>query len=94
MSEADSERMVKIDVRVPAELLQQIDTEYERRGYASRSEAIRDALRDWANPSVELSPEMLDAIAESKGERENGDTVPAAAVRERFGDDSAVDSDR
>lgn len=42
----DRERMEKIDVRVPAGVLEAIDEEYGRRGYASRSAAIRDALRD------------------------------------------------
>lgn len=85
MSEPERDRMVKIDVRVPRDLLRQIDEEHERRGYSSRSEAVRDALRDWAKPSVELSPEVLDALAESRDERERGDTVPAAFVRERLG---------
>ena len=40
--DAGDERMTKIDVRVPVSLLETIDEEYERRGYTSRSEAIRD----------------------------------------------------
>lgn len=51
------DRMEKINVRVPEQLLNRIDEEWERRGYSSRSEAIRDALRDWANPPAALSEE-------------------------------------
>jgi len=67
-------RMVKIDARVPASVLEEIDEEYERRGYASRSEAIRDALRDWLNPSVTLSEETIDALETSREQRERGET--------------------
>jgi Arc/MetJ-type ribon-helix-helix transcriptional regulator len=83
--DGDGERMEKIDVRVPAGVLEAINEEYGRRGYASRSEAIRDALRDWLNPSPELSEEILDDLAESREQRERGETVAAADARERLG---------
>jgi metal-responsive CopG/Arc/MetJ family transcriptional regulator len=91
MSEVDGERMVKIDVRVPRALLEEIDESYERRGYTSRSEAIRDALRDWANPSMELSDTALEALAESADQREAGEVVSAAEARSRLGLTDAVD---
>lgn len=80
-----SGRMEKIDVRIPTSVLEAIDEEYSRRGYASRSEAIRDALRDWLNPSPELSDEILDELKESREQRESGETVSAAEARERLG---------
>jgi Arc/MetJ-type ribon-helix-helix transcriptional regulator len=82
------ERMEKIDVRVPAGVLETIDEEYSRRGYASRSEAIRDALRDWLTPTPELSDEILDDLEESREQRERGETVSAADARERLGLDA------
>jgi Arc/MetJ-type ribon-helix-helix transcriptional regulator len=86
---ADDDRMEKINVRVPAELLVQIEEEWERRGYSSKSEAIRDALRSWVNPPVKLSEETLDDLAVSREQRKRGETVPADEVRERLGlDDS------
>jgi Arc/MetJ-type ribon-helix-helix transcriptional regulator len=81
--------MEKIDVRVPASLLEGINEAYERRGYSSRSEAIRDALRDWLNPSSELSDEVLDALEASREQREAGETVSAAEARERLGLDES-----
>lgn len=75
----------KIDVRVPARLLQRIDEEYERRGYTSRSEAVRDALRDWINPPVTLSKETLDDLEESRKQAEQGETVSAEEAREQLG---------
>lgn len=77
----------KINVRVPVSLLEEIDAEYERRGYTSRSEAIRDALRDWVNPPVELSEEILDDLAESRRQREQGDTQSLDDVADKYGVD-------
>ena len=80
----DGARMEKIDVRVPASVLEAIDEEYGRRGYASRSEAIRDALRNWLNPSPELSDEILNELKKSREQREQGETVSAAEARKRL----------
>jgi Arc/MetJ-type ribon-helix-helix transcriptional regulator len=79
----DRDPMEKIDVRVPASVLERINEEYPRRGYSSRSEAIRDALRDWLNPSPELSDEILDDLQTSREQRERGATVSGAKVREQ-----------
>lgn len=79
------DRMAKINVRVPEQLLQEIDEEYGRRGYASRSEAIRDALRDWVEPPVELSEETVADLERSRKQRERGETVSGEQVRERLG---------
>jgi Arc/MetJ-type ribon-helix-helix transcriptional regulator len=68
------DRMEKINVRVPETLLEQIDEEWEHRGYSSKSEAIRDALRDWVNPPETLSEEALDAIEDSEAQAERGES--------------------
>jgi Arc/MetJ-type ribon-helix-helix transcriptional regulator len=79
------DRMEKINVRVPEALLNRIDEEWERRGYSSKSEAIRDALRDWVNPPATLSEEILADLKESREQGERGETVSAAEARERLG---------
>jgi len=78
------DRMEKINVRVPESLLQRIDDEWERRGYSSKSEAIRDALRDWVTPPATLSEETLDALEVSREQAERGETVSADEARERL----------
>ena len=83
--EGNSDDTSKIDVRAPNLLLEEIDKEYERRGYTSRSEAIRDALRDWIDPPTRLSEETLEALKTSYEQREQGDTRSANDVRERLG---------
>ncbi|MCD2204915.1 ribbon-helix-helix domain-containing protein [Halobacterium sp. KA-6] len=78
------DRMEKINARLPAPLLEQIDEEWGCRGYSSRSEAIRDALRDWVDPAVTLSDETLDTLEESREQAERGETVSAEEARERL----------
>lgn len=85
--ERGTEDMTKIDVRVPSSLLETIDEEYERRGYTSRSEAIRDALRAWADPPIRLSDEILEDLARSAVEENIGDTRPLEDVAEKYGVD-------
>ena len=79
------DRMEKINVRVPESLMTQIDEEWERRGYSSKSEAIRDALRNWVNPPATLSENTLEDLEESREQTENGETVTAEEARERLG---------
>lgn len=83
----DGEETTKIDVRVPTQLLEQIDEEYAERGYTSRSEAIRDALRAWVDPPVRLSEEVLEDLAVSRKQREQGETRSLEAVAEKYGVD-------
>lgn len=86
-TETDSgdDRMQKINVRVPEALLERIDAEWERRGYASKSAAIRDALREWADNPAGLSDETLSALETSREQADRGETVTADEARERLG---------
>lgn len=79
------DQMEKINVRVPEALLTRIDEEWEQRGYSSRSEAIRDALRDWVNPPATLSDEFLANLEESREQAEQGETYSADEVRAQLG---------
>ena len=79
------EETTKIDVRVPVELLEAIDDEYADRGYTSRSEAIRDALRAWVDPPVRLSDEVIEDLATSRKQRERGETRPLDEVADKYG---------
>jgi len=85
--ERNSEETEKINVRVPTQLLDQIDEEYAERGYTSRSEAIRDALRAWVDPPVRLSDDVLDDLAVSREQREQGDTHSLDEVADKYGVD-------
>jgi metal-responsive CopG/Arc/MetJ family transcriptional regulator len=80
----DGEEMEKINVRVPRKLLDTIDDEYAERGYTSRSEAIRDALRTWVDPPVQLSEEILEDLAVSREQAERGETYSLDEVAETY----------
>ena len=80
-------KMEKINIRVPQSLLAQIDEVWEERGYANRSEFIRDALRNAVDPPTQLSAEALEHLAESREQREQGETVSQDDVKDRLGID-------
>lgn len=77
---------------MPTHLLEQIDEEYDERGFTSRSEAIRDALRALVDPPVRLCDESLEELAVSRAGRERGETQPLGEVAEKYGVD--VDTDQ
>lgn len=79
--------MEKINVRVPKALLADIDEVWEERGYASKSEFVRDALRDAVEPPTQLSEEALEHLAESREQRDAGETVSQDDVKDRLGID-------
>lgn len=83
----EGRRMEKIDVRVPAAVLEAIDEEYSKRGYTSRSEAIRDALRDWLDPSPKFSDNVLEDLEKSREQREQGKTLSSGEVRDLLDND-------
>ncbi len=86
-ADVGDDRMRKINVRVPESLLEQIDEEWERRGYSSKSEAIRDALRDWVQPSTQLSEETVAALETSRKQAARGETRSLDAVADKYGVD-------
>lgn len=80
----DSE-MEKTNVRVPQSLLTQVDEVWEERGYANKSEFIRDALRDAVSPPTQLSEEALEHPVEGREQRHQGETVSRDGVKGRLG---------
>lgn len=84
-TDSDTEaEMEKINVRVPKPLLTKIDEVWEERGYANKSEFIRDALRDAVNPPTQLSDEAIQHLIESREQREQGETVAHESVKDRL----------
>lgn len=64
-----------ITVRVPEELNDEIDEVWRDRGYASRSEFIRDALRSATNPQITVSDEFMEHLRASQRQREDGEGI-------------------
>jgi metal-responsive CopG/Arc/MetJ family transcriptional regulator len=84
ITDDNTDEMVKIDCRVPESLLRAIDETYDQRGYSSRSEAIRDALRDWLKPSLELSDEIRADLDVSRQQAKRGETIPLSDVMDKY----------
>lgn len=83
----DEREHEKVNLRLPASLLADVDERWKEEGYSSRSEFMREALRD-AVYGPRLSQETLTDLAVSERQFEAGETVDADAARERFGRDA------
>jgi len=76
----------KVNLRLPEDFLADLDEQWQERGYNSRSEFMREALRDSVY-GTRLSKRALEDLLESERQFEEGETVSAEEARERFGPD-------
>ena len=84
--EPDDPEMVKIDVKVTRRQKEVIDRTWKERGYPSRSEFVRDALRDATEPL--LTEDALREVASGFEDIREGRTVSLDDVKdELLGDD-------
>jgi metal-responsive CopG/Arc/MetJ family transcriptional regulator len=91
MAQSDADAGVdttKINIRLSERLLDEVDDTWEERGYNSRSEFIRHAIRDSVRTSS-LSARTLESILISERQRERGETISSAEMRERYLSDAA-----
>jgi Arc/MetJ-type ribon-helix-helix transcriptional regulator len=72
-ADTDSE-MRQLNTRIPTVLDEEIDNTWQVRGFASKSEFVRHALRAAVGP-VELSEETRAILKETEGELERGETI-------------------
>jgi len=82
MAKADTDTE-NINVRLTPALLEDLDETWEDRGYNSRSEFIRQAIRESVN-QTQLSPAALEALLESSQQARQGEFVSSEEVREEF----------
>jgi Arc/MetJ-type ribon-helix-helix transcriptional regulator len=76
----------KVNLRLPTGFLADLDAQWQEQGYNSRSEFMREALRD-AVYGTRLSERALEDLLESERQFDEGETVSAEEARERFGTD-------
>ena len=72
-----------INVRLTPKLLENLDETWEERGYNSRSEFIRQAIRESVN-QTQLSAGALEALLESSQQAREGELVSSEEIREEF----------
>jgi PHD/YefM family antitoxin component YafN of YafNO toxin-antitoxin module len=75
--------MVKLNVKVPKRLLEELDELSEELNYTNRSEFIREVLRDTTEPI--LTPGAQEGISQGYADVAAGRTASHEEMKERFG---------
>lgn len=81
-NEGDGE-MVKLNVKVPKRLLEEIDELAEELAYSNRSEFVREVLRDTTEPI--LTPGAREGITEGYADVAAGRTMSVVEARQHLG---------
>ncbi len=79
----DNEDMVKLNVKVPKRLLEEIDELAEELEYTNRSEFVREVLRDTTEPI--LTAGAQEGVSAGYADVAAGRTLSTADARERLG---------
>ena len=74
--------MVKLNVKVPKRLLEEIDELAEELEYTNRSEFIREVLRDTTEPI--LTPGAQEGVSQGYADVAAGRTMSTEEARERL----------
>ncbi len=83
-TDADDEGdMVKLNVKVPERLLEEIDELAEELEYTNRSEFVREVLRDTTEPV--LTPGAQEGVSQGYADVAAGQTMSTEEARERLG---------
>lgn len=82
----DNGDMVKLNVKVPKRLLEEIDELAEELEYTNRSEFVREVLRDTTEPI--LTSGAQEGVAEGYADVAGGRTMSTDEARERLGIDT------
>lgn len=77
--------MVKLNVKVPKRLLEELDELAEELNYTNRSEFVREVLRDTTEPV--LTPGAQEGVSEGYADVAAGRTMSTDEARERLGID-------
>lgn len=78
--------MVKLNVKVPKRLLEELDELAAELNYTNRSEFVREVLRDTTEPI--LTPGAQAGVSEGYADVEAGRTMSTDEARERLGIDT------
>lgn len=75
--------MVKLNVKVPRRLLEDVDELAEELEYTNRSEFVREVLRDTTEPI--LTPGAQEGVSQGYADVAAGRTVSHEEMKARFG---------
>jgi metal-responsive CopG/Arc/MetJ family transcriptional regulator len=77
--------MVKLNVKVPEHLLEEIDELAEELNYPNRSEFVREVLRDTTEPI--LTPGAQEGVSQGYSDVAAGRTTSHETMKKQFGID-------
>ena len=83
-SSDSKEELVTVNFKLTESFLGEIDETWQGRGFNSRSEYIRETLRD-ATEFPTFDRDELVALLTAEEDVQKGETMSADAVREQFG---------
>ena len=79
----DNSNMVKLNVKVPRRLLDELDELAEELNYPNRSEFIREVLRDTTEPI--LTPGAQEGVSQGYADVAAGRTMSISEAKDRLG---------
>ena len=79
----DNSEMVKLNVKVPRRLLDELDELAEELNYTNRSEFIREVLRDTTEPI--LTPGAQEGVSQGYADVAAGRTMSISEAKDRLG---------
>ena len=79
----DNSEMVKLNVKVPRRLLDELDELAEELNYTNRSEFIREVLRDTTEPI--LTPGAQEGVSQAYADVAAGRTMSISEAKDRLG---------
>jgi metal-responsive CopG/Arc/MetJ family transcriptional regulator len=82
----DEGEMVKLNVKVPKRLLEELDELAKELNYSNRSEFVREILRDTTEPI--LTPRAREGISQGYADVAAGRTTSHEEMKKRFGLDN------
>ena len=82
-AEENNGEMVKLNVKVPRRLLDELDELAEELNYTNRSEFIREVLRDTTEPI--LTPGAQEGVSEGYADVAAGRTMSISEAKHRLG---------
>lgn len=88
-ADVDDAEMVKLNVKVPKRLLEELDRLAADLNYTNRSEFVREVLRDTTEPI--LTPGAKEGVAQGYADVAADRTMSVSEAKERLGIEDAAD---
>lgn len=86
--------MKNLNIKVPASEIDRMDEIVESKGYPSRSEFIREAIRDKIDEEMRIHPKVLERVIEGRKESSEDRKTVEEVMDEHLSDDDELNESR